>query len=104
MLGGTSLTCSAKAAFSALHCTDNCCWLQVQARLLPYPTLTYADTSRRTDKTGQWLPAKFYRPGNMDSYAFASFTTPMMAQNLKVRSGVPSHSRVQLGGQLLQHV
>ena len=60
--------------------------MQVQARLLPYPTLTYADTSRRTDKSGQWNPAKFYRPGNMDSYAFASFTHPVAAQNLKVRS------------------
>ena len=61
------------------------CWLQVQAPLLPYPNLTYADTSRRTDKSGSWSPAKFYRPGNMESYAFASFTPPMMAQNLKVR-------------------
>ena len=86
MLRGPSLTPSAKAALSALYCTNICCCLQVQARLLPYPTLTYADTSRRTDKSGQWDPAKFYRPGNMDSYAFASFTNPATAENLKVRS------------------
>ena len=60
--------------------------MQVQARLLPYPTLTYADTTRRTDKSGQWNPAKFFQPGNMQSYAFASFTHPVTAPNLQVGS------------------
>ena len=67
-------------------CTDISCCLQVQARLLPYPTLTYADSSRKADKSGQWNPGKFYQPGDMSSYAFASFTHPVTAQNLQVRS------------------
>lgn len=61
---------------------------KVQARLLPYPTLTYADTSRKTDKSGQWNPAKFYQPGNMNSYAFASFTHPVTAPNLQTFMGL----------------
>ena len=80
--------------------------MQVQARLLPYPTLTYADTSRKTDKSGQWHPAKFYQPGNMQSYAFASFTHPVTALNLQVRSDwgalLKHFSNVKPRGKLLQ--
>ncbi len=85
-LKDSPLSCYLPSPIIQLHCSDICCCLQVQARLLPYPTLTYADTSRKTDKSGQWNPAKFYQPGNMNSYAFASFTHPVTAPNLQVRS------------------
>ena len=96
------------ATFSPLsfNCTEICCCLQVQARLLPYPLLTYADTTRKTDKSGQWNPAKFFQPGNMVSYAFASFTHPVTTPNLQVRSDwcAPLERGAAWGCKLLQHV